>query len=241
MIERTEQELTSLWPRTTGAFWLGCILASIASFVIWSKLVRLGDAAVTAANILQNETLFRLGFVADLASGAFYVGVTALLFYLLRPVSRSGSLLAAFFGMYGIAIGGVGLVGRAIALVLLHGDPALSAFTTAQLQAAALITLRVQSQVFPIGMVFFGLQCAIVGYLITRSGYIPKALGILLALGGASYLLSSFATFMDPQLGARLGPFIMPVAVLGEGALTLWLLFKGVDSRQTLQRTASAA
>jgi hypothetical protein len=241
MFERTEPAVSSFWPRSTGALWLGCIVASIVSVVISSKLVKIDDAAATAANILQHESLFRLGFVADLASTAFYVGVTALLFYLLRPVSRSGSLLAACFGICGLAIGGVALVSHLASIGLLQGGPALGGLSTSQQQTAALIALRLQLQVFSIGMVFFGVQCVIAGYLITRSGYLPRALGILLALGGTSYLISCFVSFMSPDFGARLAPFILPMGLLGEGSLTFWLLFKGSGLKYPLRAEALAA
>src|SRR3954469_16244549 len=211
-------------PRTIGVLWLGCIVTSIVNFVVWSNIVKTNDAAATATNILAHETLFRWGFITDLASAAFYVGVTALLFYLLRPVSPSASLVAAFFGITGIAIGGVGLVSHFAPLILLNGKEALSGLTTIQLQAAALVALRLQFSVFNIGMVCFGVQCITVGWLIIRSGYIPKALGVLLGLGGAGYILSSVATLVSPSLGPQLSQFILPIALIGEGSLTVWLL-----------------
>ena len=77
-------------------------------------------------------------------------------------------------------------------------------------------------------MVFFGAQIISVGYLITRSTLVPRLLGVLLMLGGASYIINSFTNFFAPAIGAHLAPFVIPVAILGEGALTLWLLVKGV-------------
>jgi len=85
------------------------------------------------------------------------------------------------------------------------------------------------AQGFYIAMVFFGAQIISIGYLITRSTLIPKILGVLLLLGGASYVINSFANFLAPAIGARLAPFIIPVAILGEGALTIWFLVKGVN------------
>jgi hypothetical protein len=82
---------------------------------------------------------------------------------------------------------------------------------------------------FLVAMVFFGAQIFSVGYLITRSTLVPWLLGLLLMLGGASYMINSFANFLAPAMGARFAPFIIPVAILGEGALTLWFLVKGVN------------
>src|SRR5437667_10222215 len=99
-----------LSPRSTarmaGGLWWLCIVAGIVGFVAGFPLIVANDAAATAANILANESLYRLGFAADLISGLSYMGVTLFIYYVLKPVSRSLSLLAAFFGLAGVAIGG---------------------------------------------------------------------------------------------------------------------------------------
>jgi hypothetical protein len=77
-------------------------------------------------------------------------------------------------------------------------------------------------------MIFFGSQILTIGYLITRSTLIPRFLGVLLMLGGASYLINSFTNFVAPNVGIHLMPLIIPIAIFGEGALTFWLLVKGV-------------
>ena len=139
--------------RMAGGLWLLCIVTSVGSFLAASPLIVANDAAATAANILASESLFRLGFAADLISGVSYLGVTVFLYYVLKPVSRSLSLLGAFFGLAGVAIGGAAWVIHLTPLLLLHGDQYLTAFTTSQLQAMSLAALTLQMQVFPIGMV----------------------------------------------------------------------------------------
>lgn len=232
MTERIAGASPLLRARAAGGLWLVCIVAGLFAFAAGSALTVGNDAATTAANILANESLFRLGFVADLTSGASYLGVTALLYYLLKPVDRSLSLLAAFFGLGGIAVGGAGLLSHLAPLVLLRGDKYLGAFTTSQLQTAALLALKLHVQVFSISMVFFGIQCFLAGYLIASSTFLPRILGVLLAIGGASYVISSFAHFLAPPFGARMTPFILPAALVGEGSLTLWLLLKGLDTQR---------
>src|SRR5204863_7863326 len=174
--------------------------------------------------------LYRLGFAANLISGLSYVGVTVFIYYVLKPVRQSLSLLAAFFGLGGVAIGGVAWVSNLVPLVLLHGDQYLSAFTTSQLQAMSMLALKLATQVFFIGMVFFGIQCISIGYLVARSTFLPRILGVLLAIGGTGYIIASFASFLTPSFGPRLVPFLMPVALIGEGSLGLWLLVKGVNA-----------
>lgn len=229
-----------LQAKVAGGLWLTCIVTGIFAFAAASALIARDDAAATATNILANESLFRLSFVADLISGASYLGVTALLYNLLKPAGRSLSLLAAFFGLVGVAAGGVGYLGRLAPLTLLRGDQYLGAFTANQLQAMALVALKLQLQVFSIGMVFFGVQCFLAGCLIVRSTFLPRALGVLLAVGGASYVVISFTNFLAPPFGARLTPFVMPVALIGEGALTVWLLTKGVNAVRWKEQASTA-
>ena len=223
-------EVTPLFQaRMAGGLWWLCIISGMVGFAAGAPLVVANDATATATNILAKESFFRLGFVADLISGLSYVGVTAFIYYLLRPVSRSLSLLGALFGLAGVAIGGASWAIHLTPLLLLHGDQYLTVFTTSQLQALSLAALKLQAQVFPIGMVFFGIQCISIGYLVARSTFLPRILGVLLAIGGTSYVIVSFANFLAPSFGPRLVPFLMPIALIGEGALGGWLLIKGVD------------
>lgn len=229
MVERIAEASPRFKARVAGVLWFMTILTGIFALSASRRLVVSGDAAATATNLLANESLFRLAFVADLIAGLCYVGVTVLLYELLKPMSKSLSLLAAFFGLGGVAILSISYLSRLVPMVLLRGDPYLSTFTTSQLQAMALMSLKLGAEVFSISMVFFGLQCFMAGYLIVRSTFLPRILGMLLAIAGASYLITSFAEFLSPTLGARLSPFILPGALVGEGSLALWLLVQGVN------------
>jgi hypothetical protein len=228
-------------PRTIGILWLICIVTSILGFVFGIRPLRLNDPATTAAFIQQHDLVFRFASFMDIVAGMAYVGVTALLFYLLRPVNRSGSLLAALFGTCGIAIGGISWILRLASLGLLQGGVSLQAFSPLELQSAAAFALRLQAQVFIVGMLFFGAQCAIAGSLIARSTFIPKLLGILLAAGGGCYVIASTASLMAPVVGQRLTMAILPIAMIGEGSLTVWLLLKGVDPDRWKSRATAAA
>jgi hypothetical protein len=240
MMERITEASPRLKARIAGGLWLMVIAGGVTAFVIRSSLIVRGDVAATATNILGSESLFRLGFAADLIAGLCYMGVTVLLYGLLKPVSRSLSLLAAFFGLAGVAIGSATSLTQLASLVLLGSGQDSSAFTTSQLQAMALMSLRVYGQGFLIAMVFFGLQCILIGCLIVRSNFLPRILGMLLALGGSSYVISSFATFLSPAFGARLSPFILPAALLGEGSLTLWLIVMSVNEQRWKEQASAA-
>ena len=215
--------------RMAGGLWLLCIVTSMVGYIAVTSLIVANDAAATATNILAHESLYRIGFAANLISGLSYVGVTVFIYYVLKPVSRSLSLLGAFFGLAGVAIGGASWVIHLTPLLLLRGDQYLAAFTTSQLQAMSLAALKLQLQVFPIGMVFFGIQCISIGYLVAQSRFLPRILGVILAIGGACYVIASFANFLAPSFGPHLVPFMMPVALIAEGSLGLWLVVKGVN------------
>ncbi len=229
MSERIAEASPRLKARVAGGLWLMVIAAGMTAFLIRSPMIVRGDAAATATRILASESLFRLGFAADLLAGVFYMGVTVLLYRLLKPVSRTLSLLAAFFGLAGVAIGGATSLTNLATLILLGGGQYSSAFTSSQSQAMALMSLRLYEQAFSIAMAFFGFQCILIGCLIVRSTFLPRVLGVLLAIGGSSYVISSFASFLSPAFAAHLLPFIIPAALLGEGSLTVWLLLIGVN------------
>jgi len=240
MMERIAQASPRFKARMAGGLWLMVIATGTFAFLAGATLIVRNDAVATATNILAAERIYRLAFVADLIAGACYMGVTVLLYDLLKPVSRSVSLLAAFFGLGGIAIGAATSLVRLAPLVLLRSDQYLSTFTPNQLQTMALAALRLYEQAFLIAMVFFGLQCVLVGCLIVRSTFLPRILGVLLALGGLSYVISSLANFLAPAFGARLAPFIVPAAILGEGSLTLWLLLVGVNAQRWNEQASAA-
>jgi hypothetical protein len=210
--------------RMGGACWLMCFLTSIFPLVVSGKLVVPGDAATTASNLLANEGLFLSGTALLLVSTAFYVGATLFVYEVLRPVNRSLSLLAAFFSLVGCAVGAVSCLFDFAPFVLLKGASYLSVFTLAQLQALALMFLKLRGEANNIGLVFFGLHCLGVGYLIFRSTFMPRIIGVLMMFAGVGWL-----TFLSPPLANSLAPFNMMPGGIGELSLTLWLLVKGVN------------
>ena len=240
MVERITEASPRFKARIAGGLWLMVIAAGMTAFLIRTPLIVRGDAAATATRILASESLFRFGFVADLMAGVCYMGVTVLLYRLLKPVSRSVSLLAAFFGLTGVVIGSATSINSLGALAVLRDAQYFSAFTTSQLQTMALMSLKLDAHGFNLAMVFFGVQCLLIGCLIVRSTFLPRILGVLLAIGGTSYVVSSLATFLAPAFGARLTPFIVPAALLGEGSLTLWLLIKGVNDERWKEQANAA-
>ena len=224
--------------RMAGALWLAVIIVS-ALAVAGPSIVIPGDAAATVHNILTFEFAYRIGIVETFIGGALYVGVTVLLYTLLKPVSRNLALFAAACGLIGVAVGAaltVSDLGVVAALKFAESAPAQAA----PMQAVAQSAIMTFGLGFKVGMVYFGLQCATVGYLIARSGFMPRAVGVLLGIGGSFYVISSLTYLVSPALGTLLSPVVIPVAFLGEGSTTLWLLFKGVNVEKWRQRAGSA-
>ena len=221
--------------RMGGACWLMCFITSIFPLVVSGKLVVPGDAATTATNLLANEGLFLSGTALLLISTAFYVGATLFVYEVLKPVNRSLSLLAAFFSLVGCAVGALSCLFDFAPFVLLKGAPYLSVFTPQQLQALAYMFLAVRAQANNIGPRVLGLHCFGVGYLIFRSTFMPRIIGVLMMFAGIGWL-----TFLLPPLANSLAPFNMIPGGIGELSLTLWLLVKGVNVQRWREQETSA-
>lgn len=192
-----------------------------------------GDAAATATNIMAHQSSYLLGFAGDVLVVASYVAVTALFYRMLKPVSRSVSLAAAFFSLIGCAIQGVACLFELAPLTILSGPHFLSAFNTEQLQALAYLSLKLYSQTYGIALVFFGFFDLLTGYLIFNSTFLPRILGLFMMLG------SSGIAFLSPLFGVRYFQYIVAGSI-GEGLLTLWLLVKGVDSERWKEQAGEA-
>ncbi len=153
----------------------------------------------------------------------------ALIFYvLLRPVSKNLALLAVFFNLVELAIDAANKLSLFAALFLLGDADYLKAFEPHQLHALAYLALKSHDYGFGISLVLFGFVCLILGYLLFRSGYFPKTLGVLMTLAGLSYLTNSFTLFLAPTYAAMIFP-ILVLAFIGETSFCLWLIVKGVN------------
>jgi hypothetical protein len=212
--------------------------AGFAAIVI-GNLAVYADAAATAHNILANELLYRLAIVGDVIS-ALYIVYTLLLYYLFRPVNRSLALLAALFSLVGIAVGMLIPFFDVAALLALKDAQSLSALTQEQLQAIALLFLQLRAQADALSLVLFGTYNILTGYLIVRSTFLPRILGVLLAIAGVGYLINTFANILAPDFAAHLVPYIL----LPGGAellLALWLLLFGVNAQRWAEQARAAA
>ena len=226
--------------RIAGVLYLTIILSGIyAQFFVRGSLIDPGDAAATANNIAASESLFRVGIAADLIMILCDVALAAIFYVLLKPVDNGLALLAAFFRLVQAAILGMNLLNLFLALQLVDVANHLSVFSADQLFAQAMLYLDAHSTGYSLALIFFGIQCLVLGYLIFISGYIPRILGGLLIFAGLGYLIDSFASFLLPNYGDYAEIFALIVfvpALIGELALALWLLWKGVNVEERGKR-----
>jgi hypothetical protein len=223
--------------RVAGVGYLVIVLLGVfAEFIVRSGLVVPDDAASTTGNIQANELLFRVGISSYLVMAVVDAVVALALYVLLKPVNAPLALLAAWFRLIHAIILGIVLQNLFGVLHVLTDASYLSAFTADQLQAQVMVLLGAFNDGWLIGLVFFGLHCLALGYLILKSSFIPKILGALLIVAAAGYLIDSFAHFLLSNYADHEAFFLLVVAVpafLAEVSLCLWLLLKGGNVQRT--------
>ncbi len=236
MMERVAETSPRFMARVTGALYLLTILTGIfAQGFVSGRLVVDGDAAATASNLLMHKSLFQLGFAVYLIEMACQVAITALFYDLLKPAGRNVSLVAAFLGLTGCIIKTFSRLFFIAPLFILGGAHYLSVFSAEQLQALALLFLKVNEHGAAIALVFFGFYALLTGYLIVRSTFLPRILGVLSILGGLGWL-----SFLYQPLGYRLFPYIALLGILGAASLILWLLVFGVNEQRWKEQASAA-
>ena len=230
MTDHTVNSSPKLCARIGGALYLIIIVIGLfGEAFVRDRLIVSGDAAATAANIMSHESLWRFHIAAELFLLICAVALLLILYALLRPVSRDLALLAVFINLVSIGIEAATTMYLLQALFPLGNAGYLKAFTREQLYAMASLSLKSHSYGFSVSLIFFGCFCLIIGYLIFRSGYLPKAVGVLMQIAGLCYLTNSFALVLSPAFANRLFPAILLPAFVGEASLCLWLLVKGVN------------
>jgi hypothetical protein len=209
-----------------GLFYLLMLVAGGFATFARRGLIVSGDAAATATHIVAHEAWFRFAVAGDLLVVAAYLVVTALFYELFKPVNPSLSRVAALFSLTGCITQAFACVFEDAPFVVLGGAPFLSVFTVEQLRALAYASLKVYSQAYSISLVFFAFYGLLIGTLVFKSTFVPRILGVLMAIAGAGWL-----TFFSPPLGARLLPYLLVVGI-GELLLALWLLIAGVNAER---------
>lgn len=238
LVDRTAEMSPRTKGRFVGALNLFYIVAGVfAQAFVSDRLVVFRDATTTAANILANQSFYRLGLTVYLVEMAAQVATVVLFYQLLKPVSRTGAMLAASFELIGC---GIKIFSRlfylAPLLVLGSGAAYLGVFNKEQLDAIALLLLRINDNGAAIALAFFGFSTLLQGWLIYRSGFLPRWLGVIGIIGGFGWL-----TFLSPPLGMRLFLYLAVYGLIGSLVTIGWLLTVGVDEQRWRERAAQAA
>ena len=233
MTTHTAQKSPLMIARLAGFLYLMVVpLGIFGSMYVPSRLIVREDAATTANNIMASESLFRLGIVSNLLALLVMLSVVLVLYQLLKPVNKNMARLMVIFVLLGVAISMLNQLTKFVALQLLSGADYLRVFTTEQLQALALLSLRLPGN---IATIFWGLWLFPLGYLVFKSGFLPSILGILLMMSCFGYLIGTFALFLGYRMNIGL------YAALGEVLFILWLLIKGVNAERWEKRALASA
>src|ERR1051325_1648538 len=225
MATHTTQTSPQVYARIAALLYLVVIAAGItAQMGISGRIVVDGVATATATNILAQKDLYQLGFTIYLIEMASQIAQMALFYILLKPVNRNIALLALVFSLVGCTIKTLSRLFYIAPLLVLGGSHYLSVFSAEQLQALALLLLNVNDQAAGIALTFFGFSTFLNGYLIFRSTFLPRILGVLSMLGGLGWL-----TFLYPPLGNQLFMVVLLLGLVGSASQIIWLLAKGVN------------
>lgn len=214
--------------RVVGAWYLFLILLGPLRLIyIPSKLFVHGDAAATISNIMGHEQLFRLGMASDLVCAVILIFLTLAFYGLFKTVGQYSAFLVVILGgVMPATISFISVGTDATALSLMHGSDVLSAFSKPQRDALAMVFLHMRDQETTAAEMLWGLWLAPLAWLVWRSRFIPRFLGVWLAINGLAYVIVSFTGLLLPQYQSMAFTVSMP-ARLGELAIMLWLLIMG--------------
>jgi hypothetical protein len=227
--------------RIGGVLYLMIIVIGFSSqFFVRDKLAVSGDITATANNIMASESLWRITIAGELILLVCGVALTLILYVLLRPVNKHLALLAVLFNIVEFPIEAVSKLCLFAASFLSGNADYLKAFEPHQLHALVNISLKLHDYGFGIDLVFFGFACLVYGYLLFKSGYFPRTLGVLMVIAGLSYLVNSFTLILAPAYAGRIF-LVLVLALIGELSLCLWLIVKGVNIQRWKQQASAAA
>jgi len=195
-----------------------------------SKIIIFGDAAATAQNIMASGWQFRIGIISDLLAAVFFLLAAWALYGLLKPVNKNIALLFLLLNLGGVAIQCFSDLFLFASQLNLNGADYLKVFQADQLQALAMFSLYLYKNGFMIAQIFYGAWLFPLGYLVFKSGFLPKILGIVLMAHCVTWLMTSFQFFLFPDFNAI--TFVSyPLGFIAEFGLTLWLLIMGAKDQ----------
>ena len=206
-------------------FPLWALVGMFSILYVPSKLIVAGDAIATASNIMANELLFRAGIVGSLFTQLILIGAALLLYQLFKQVNKNQAMLIVIFALVGVPIAMLNTLNRIAALVLLNSEHYLSVLGTEKLNALVMLFLDLNAQGVIIASIFWGLWLFPYGYLVYKSGYFPRVLGILVIIAGFGYFLGSFIHLLFPGYTALYSA--LEFLTIGETLFMLWIIIRG--------------
>jgi hypothetical protein len=197
---------------------------------IRGTLIAAGDPATTSHNILAHEVLYRTGFTGHILELLCNIVGEVIYFYLLWRVNLIVAGIALVCGIVGIAVEGLDMLNSYLPLKLAAEGGALNAFSAEQRQALAYFSVQVQDAGLLISFVFYGADELLSGYLMFKSRFLPRVLGILLGIAGFCYVANSLLTFAAPALDAKVYPAVLYACFPGEFLSSLWMATVGLNA-----------
>jgi hypothetical protein len=224
--------------RIAGFLYLIYIVVSIfANGLGRSKIIVLGDAATTAGNIMASAWQFRIGFVVDLVAAVLFLMTAWALYVLLKPVNKNLALLFLLLNLGGVAVSCFSDLFLIASQLLVSGADYLKVFQVDQLKALAMLSLYIYKYGFlGIAQIFFGAWLFPLGYLVFKSGFLPRFLGVILMVHCVVWLMSALQFFLFPDfIGITFVGITYlsnPIGFISEFGLTLWLLIMGAKEQK---------
>ncbi len=214
--------------RMAGFLYLMYMLITIPADALGrSPLIVYGDAAATARNMMASEWQFRIGITGDLVSAVFFLLAAWALYVLLKSVNKDLALLFLILNLAGTAVYSINLLNQFAAVLLLSGADYLKGFEAGQLQSLAMFFLNLHKNGYWIAQIFFGAWLFPLGYLVYKSGFLPKFLGVILMVHCIAWTTTSLLYFIYAPGYTVITYLSFPLGFIAEFGLTLWLLIKG--------------
>jgi len=228
MTPRTAEPSPRLRARVAGLLYLIGSVAGVFGILYGPSLIVPGDASATAGNILAHASLFRLSIVSALLDQMVFILAVLALYQVLKPVNHNMAVLMVIFLLLSVPIAMFNELNNVAVLFLLSGADSLKVFTADQLHALVPFFLDLHALGLNIAFLVGAPWFFPMGYLVFKSGFLPKMLGVLLLINGCGYLIDSFAALLFPNLNVNIVMFTGWVEVV----FALWLAIKGVNVEQ---------
>ncbi len=226
--------------RAAGWWYLGFSLGPFYLLYVPSRVVVQDDAAATGARILAHETLFRWGMLAEALGAVVFIGLALALYRLFEDVDRHRARQLLALVLVSSALGLVTVVFNAAALLVFRGGAPLAAFDAHTRDAVGMLLVRMHGQATGVNQLFWGLWLLPFGWLVVRSGFMPRWLGYWLVLDGFAWMVVSVIWFLAPEYTGTLFRWFQPV-FLGELAAMLWLLIVGARKGRLVAASPAGA